>query len=523
AEKAAQSAGLEAPVTPGSRRLKPGAHRLGHPTDHHRRSATKARPAVISHRVALDLFTLCELAVVLLAGVLAKLLWVDALMGYDEPLSRYLPGLVVLPPLFYLISKAQGLYKVGVDQAPPLRLGRSTIALSLAFLMTVAVGYLFSVADDYSRGWALLWLGLSVVGVLTIRLAGKRAFSDWVRAGLFEHRVAIVGDPVAARLFAEQLRQSNPGVRVVSLTRHPHYEPGSSNQSDAPPSASFDVSGLNELLDLGQDDGLDQIFIMRNPHGRRRDDDASPVAMADVLEHLSILPIQISLVTEPLAPGVPVRTIERNGDRAFLEVQSRPISDHGVWLKAAEDYVLGVVAAILFAPVMAMVAIAIKLEAPGPVFFKQRRHGYNHKIITVWKFRTMRVLEDGPSIKQATKDDDRVTKVGKFLRKTSLDELPQLINVLKGEMSLVGPRPHAVAHNEMYSEMLQRYANRHRVKPGITGWAQIHGYRGPTEDPQLMRERVALDLEYIERWSIWLDLRILIATPIYGFIGRNAF
>jgi putative colanic acid biosynthesis UDP-glucose lipid carrier transferase len=156
------------------------------------------------------------------------------------------------------------------------------------------------------------------------------------------------------------------------------------------------------------------------------------------------------------------------------------------------------------------------------VFFRQRRHGYNHRVIDVFKFRTMHVAENGDRIEQARRDDPRVTRVGKFLRRTSLDELPQLFNVLRGEMSLVGPRPHALAHNRLYADQLERYANRHCVKPGITGWAQIHGFRGPTEDAEKMRQRVALDLDYIENWSTWLDLKILALTPFLGFINRNA-
>jgi len=184
--------------------------------------------------------------------------------------------------------------------------------------------------------------------------------------------------------------------------------------------------------------------------------------------------------------------------------------------------VLATIGLVVATPLMAIVAIAIKLESAGPVFFRQKRNGYNHKVITVLKFRTMTVMEDGPSLQQATRNDGRVTRVGKFLRRTSLDELPQIINVLRGKMSLVGPRPHAISHNQYYGAMLERYANRHCVKPGITGWAQIHGYRGPTEDPDKMRKRVELDLYYIDNWSIWLDLRILAATVFVGFINKNA-
>lgn len=172
---------------------------------------------------------------------------------------------------------------------------------------------------------------------------------------------------------------------------------------------------------------------------------------------------------------------------------------------------------------MVVIAILIKLDSKGPVFFKQRRHGSNHKVIEVFKFRTMTVLEDGENVRQATKDDKRITRVGWFLRRSSLDELPQLLNVLAGDMSLVGPRPHALAHNDFYSEMLEDYASLHRVKPGITGWAQVNGFRGEITAPDLMVERVRHDLEYIDNWSIWFDLQILLLTPIFGFISKKAY
>ena len=172
---------------------------------------------------------------------------------------------------------------------------------------------------------------------------------------------------------------------------------------------------------------------------------------------------------------------------------------------------------------MAVIALAIKLDSKGPVFFRQRRHGANHKVFEVLKFRTMTVLEDGDVIVQAKKNDQRITRVGRILRKTSLDELPQLFNVLLGDMSLVGPRPHALAHNNYYSKMLENYASRHRVKPGITGWAQINGLRGEITDPQLMEQRVRYDLEYIDGWSIWFDLYVLFLTPIFGFVSRRAY
>ncbi len=172
---------------------------------------------------------------------------------------------------------------------------------------------------------------------------------------------------------------------------------------------------------------------------------------------------------------------------------------------------------------MALIAIAIKLDSKGPVLFRQRRHGYNYRVVEVLKFRTMTVMEDGAQITQATKNDKRITRVGAFLRRTSLDELPQFWNVIRGDMSIVGPRPHAIAHNNYYDDLIENYANRHRVKPGITGWAQVHGFRGETATPDMMANRVRYDLEYIENWSLWLDLKIVIMTPLFGLFRRSAY
>jgi putative colanic acid biosynthesis UDP-glucose lipid carrier transferase len=172
---------------------------------------------------------------------------------------------------------------------------------------------------------------------------------------------------------------------------------------------------------------------------------------------------------------------------------------------------------------MICIAIAIKLTSPGPVIFKQKRYGLNGKEIMVWKFRSMTVLENDEHVPQATKNDARITSIGAFLRRTSLDELPQFFNTLTGRMSIVGPRPHAKAHNEQYRTLIQKYMLRHIVKPGITGWAQINGLRGETETLDKMEKRVQFDLYYIDNWSIWLDIKIILLTVVKGFINKNAY
>ena len=207
-----------------------------------------------------------------------------------------------------------------------------------------------------------------------------------------------------------------------------------------------------------------------------------------------------------------------------LSVFEKPISDWNYVLKLIEDKLLGSIILLLNLPLLGIIALAIKLDSPGPVLFKQNRYGFNNELFEVFKFRTMfvdRPPEEG--VPQATRNDPRVTRVGNFLRRTSLDELPQLFNVIMGTMSLVGPRPHAVEHNEQYDSLIQGYSARHRVKPGITGWAQVNGSRGETDTTEKMLERVRYDVFYIENWSLFLDIRILIMTLFVALSQKNAY
>lgn len=211
------------------------------------------------------------------------------------------------------------------------------------------------------------------------------------------------------------------------------------------------------------------------------------------------------------------------GNLPFLSIHDRPFNDIDGWAKRAEDIFLGSLILLVIAIPMLIIALLIKLTSKGPIIFKQKRYGVSGEEITVWKFRSMTVTEDGEKIKQAQKNDSRITPLGKFLRKTSLDELPQFINVLQGTMSIVGPRPHAVAHNEQYRKQIFGYMLRHTIKPGITGWAQVNGARGETETLEKMEKRVDYDLWYINNWSLLLDIKIIFLTILNGFIDENAY
>src|SRR5262249_13558848 len=218
----------------------------------------------------------------------------------------------------------------------------------------------------------------------------------------------------------------------------------------------------------------------------------------------------------------PARGFEAVAGIPMLAVHERPIVGWSLLLKEIEDRLFAAVLLLVLLPVFALIALAIKLDSQGPVFFRQKRYGFNNNPITIFKFRQMVASPEEAGVPQARRNDPRVTRVGAFLRRTSLDELPQLINVLNGEMSLVGPRPHAVAHNEQYAKVIDDYLSRHRVKPGITGWAQVNGLRGETDTPEKMRLRVQHDLFYIDNWSFWFDLKILALTP-FAAINRNAY
>ena len=273
------------------------------------------------------------------------------------------------------------------------------------------------------------------------------------------------------------------------------------------------VAPLAKLIEAGKE--IDELII--------RSSSLTCEQLSVLLDELSVLPVDIWLSTSDVALDLPIYRLGRVGGMNLMQVRTRPIGGWGLIIKQLIDYTFAGIGLLVSAPLFLAIAVAIKLNSSGPVFFRQRRHGCNEREIIVFKFRTMTVAEDGDNVKQATRNDPRTTRVGRFLRETSIDELPQLINVLRGEMSLVGPRPHALVHNEYYRSRVSRYSNRHKVKPGITGLAQINGLRGETDTPEKMHQRVEMDIHYVNNWSIWLDLKILALTPIFGLLHRNAF
>jgi putative colanic acid biosynthesis UDP-glucose lipid carrier transferase len=236
-----------------------------------------------------------------------------------------------------------------------------------------------------------------------------------------------------------------------------------------------------------------------------------------------LLPLPVNLVTVGPTSELLKRPLSAIGTTTVIELQRAPLNSFELLIKRAFDIAFASTALVALMPLLALVAIVIKLDSPGPVIFRQTRHGFNGKPFHILKFRTMTVLEDGDSIKQAVRSDKRVTRVGLWLRRASIDELPQLINVLRGEMSIVGPRPHAAAHDNYFDQVIANYAFRHRMKPGITGYAQVKGLRGETPTVEAMQRRVDLDLWYIDNWSFLLDFAIVLRTVVEVARGQNAY
>lgn len=327
----------------------------------------------------------------------------------------------------------------------------------------------------------------------------------WLR---YERTAVIVGTCPLAYSLAQRLRERVPILGMVSTGDEAieHI----AHDSDLPVLGT--LPGLNDLVTR---DSIRRVYI------------AMPLSKAAQIEaiYLALLDLNVDVVWIPDFSSMMLlnQSISQIEQFPAIYLNETPLSSHPAAALGKElfDRGLALVALIILFPVMLAVALAVKLSSPGPVFFRQPRHGCNGLVIMVWKFRSMR-LHDDTEVRQATQHDSRITRVGAFIRRTSIDELPQLINVLRGEMAMVGPRPHAVAHNHYYGDKIMAYMARHRIKPGITGLAQISGLRGETETLEKMQQRIEKDLAYINHWSLWLDLKILVKTP-FTLFSRNIY
>jgi len=391
--------------------------------------------------------------------------------------------------------------------------GELALMLFLVFATVQSVAFTMGAAQAFPRGWPVVSLAIGGAILIAARRLVRAFLEPYATAGFFDANLAVYGAGRIARRVVDQVAAGGSGLHLVGVYDDRH----DSNRLE--PHGVAVSGGLSDLIEAGRADSIDEIIIALPQAADRR--------IADIARKLEHLPVRIRICTH-IASDLVDASLTRNkvsnvGPVGLLDVKSKPLADWAPFFKRLEDVVIGVPLLMAFLPLMLIIGLLIKLDSPGPVLFRQKRGGVNHRIFQVLKFRTMKVMEAGAPVTQASRNDPRVTRVGRFLRRSSLDELPQLVNIVLGDMSLVGPRPHALVHDEQYGEMLERYANRHQVKPGLTGWAQVNGFRGETQTSEAMRSRVEYDLIYIDHWSLLLDLKILAMTPFYGFAGKNAF
>jgi Undecaprenyl-phosphate glucose phosphotransferase len=412
------------------------------------------------------------------------------------PAYQYVPAAIFIALLVSLFSISFRHFE-GVQTQPRHRFLWSGIsAVGLAFALFLSTMFLFKISEDYSRGSFIFQVVSVGIAVIATRAVAYSWLQSAIAVGLLAaRRVVLIGDDALCAHFSHRLKAT--GILPVGSFQFPGDLMHHDTASKASPS-------VRRILDSCRHKHPDDVIILANQENFS--------TIPCLTRKLAELPINVHIVPRDSMDLFATSRIAEFGNVITFQVSSAPLSSFDLLLKRAFDVVAAIAGLVLFSPLFLCAAVAIKFDSPGPVFFRQTRHGYNMQAIGVLKFRTMTTLEDGADFKQVKRNDVRVTPIGRILRRSNIDELPQLINVLMGQMSIVGPRPHATAHNDMFEDRILPFARRHNVKPGITGWAQVNGARGETDTLEKMQERVEYDLYYIDNWSFLLDVKIIVMT-----------
>lgn len=414
----------------------------------------------------------------------------------------------MLAAIFVLVNVLRGRYVIGNYLVSRGQIAAAFSSWNIGMATFLAILVLAGISERYSRLAlvATYLIGIPVIGLARGALA--RAFSAASRAGrIAAERIFLIGSEAEVMAFSERHQPWNLGFSVVDVAflRSP-----TGRESEAEVAASLEAD-LAAAVANCRTKRPDSVFIALPWSDPRRVD-----ACIDAFMNL---PVAIRLTPGRIMQRFDTARIDRTGPLASLCLTRPPLSPTEIAMKRAFDVTAASAILLISLPLLLLVAAMIRLDSPGPVLFRQRRYGFNRQPFRIFKFRTMTVTDDGPVIVQATRGDPRITRLGRFLRRTNLDELPQLLNVLAGDMSLVGPRPHALAHDHEFERKIALYARRHNMKPGITGWAQVNGLRGETDTDEKMEKRVAFDHWYVDNWSFGLDIVILLRTVL----SRKAF
>lgn len=468
------------------------------------RAQRSAPQRVLRYSRVEAVYGICEIASVTAAAVLAALIYWQK--SYDWVPSFW--DLLLPSILISLLVSAITVFgdRIRCVLVPSPAFLWSAVRTSLeAFSILIALFFVLKISDGYSRGMVITQFFAVTATLFVVRAA----FQTFIRSALAQgqlvtEKVIVIGSVADDRAFLDRLTRR--GARVVSS------QPleGSGTIVSNRKLSEF----IRDLIDQCRTQQVDTVVIAPS--------NENTGAAARIVDALAETPATVHIVPLPENTPATPRSAVGIGGLPTAIVSNRPLSSIDLSFKRGFDIIVSLTALLMLAPLFLAVAVAIALDSKGPILFRQSRHGYGNSAIRVLKFRTMHVLEDGQAFRQATRNDPRVTRVGRFLRRTNLDEIPQLFNVLFGEMSIVGPRPHPIALNESFSDRIKWFNRRHNIRPGITGWAQINGYRGETDTIEKMAGRVEHDLWYLDNWSFFLDCKIMLLTVFSPLAYRAA-
>jgi putative colanic acid biosynthesis UDP-glucose lipid carrier transferase len=459
------------------------------------------------------LLSLVDVAIICVASVLAHILvtWLrDGQILWPWP-NDYSATVITASFISLFVFYDFGLYRGWRGESYFYDLRRITAAWSLVFISLIILAAATKTSAVYSRYWAGTWFLLTLLMFWSARVAA-RAMLHWVRSqGGDQKYIVLVGSGTTAKAVIEVLHANK-------WTGY-HVDGYFGDRAAADKDDGMSIPRLGAIEDVQEyvaHSGHRQVWLALSGQEHHR--------FREISSKLSELTVDVRYIPDLFDFRLLNASISHVAGLPIVNISHSPMYGFNSWLKSVEDKTVALAALFILSPLIVSVALAIKLSSKGPVIFRQRRHGWHGETFEVYKFRTMHVHQENPGqITQAQKNDERISPLGRFLRRTSLDELPQLLNVLQGRMSVVGPRPHAVEHNVQYQSLIDNYAWRHKVKPGITGWAQINGFRGETAQVQDMERRVEYDLYYIEHWSLWLDFKIICLTLLKGWVSPRAY
>lgn len=474
--------------------------------------AVQYRRDTMSPVMVSGLLRLAELALLILSGAVLFVNYV----GIGTELDWHYPVVIICASLVTVILlDVNDCYQLPALMRPVSSLSRILLVWAGALALLALTGFFLKVANDFSRVWFGGWFIAGALVLVVPRLVLARALRRWTRDGRMERRAVIVGGGKPAEQLIRSIEQQPfNDIRICGI-----FDDRDDRRSPPLVAGYPKLGNVSELISFARIARIDMLIVSLPLTAETR--------VLQLLKKLWVLPVDIRLSAHTSHLQFRPRSYSYIGTVPLLDILDKPITDWDSVAKRVFDIVLSLFFIVLLSPVMLATAIAIKFDSKGPVLFKQKRHGFNNEVIEVYKFRSMYTEQADPTaIRPVTKGDPRVTRVGRFIRKTSIDELPQFFNSLFGSLSLVGPRPHAIAaqsHNLLYNEVVDGYFARHRVKPGVTGWAQINGWRGEMDTDEKIKMRTEFDLYYIENWSLWFDLQILFLTPIRLLNTENAY